>query len=62
MAATMKRLTREDIKTFRNNLDRRNFFLHGGASYEKPLPKSVIARRTERQVAMRFKHHDKDDI
>lgn len=62
MAATMKRLSREDIKLFRDNLDRRNFFLHGGVSYEKPLPKSVIARRTQRQVEMRFKHHDKDDI
>lgn len=62
MTATMKRLSREDIKLFRDNLDRRNFFLHGSASYEKPLPKSVIARRTERQVAMRFKHRSEDDI
>nr|DAT00662.1 MAG TPA: Cas system-associated protein [Caudoviricetes sp.] len=62
MAATIKRLSREDIRLFRDNLDRRNFFLHGGASYEKPLSKSVIARRTERQVAMRFKHRSEDDI
>lgn len=62
MAATMKRLSRDDIKAFRDSLYRRNFFLHGNASYEKPLPKLVIARRTERQVAMRFEHRDKDDI
>lgn len=62
MATTVKRLTRDDIKAFRDSLDRRNFFLHGSTSYEKPLPKSVITRRTERQVAMRFKHRDKDDI
>lgn len=62
MAATMKRLSREDIKMFRDNLDRRNFFLHGGVSYEKPLPKSVIARRTQRQTEMRFKHLLEDDI
>lgn len=62
MATTVKRLTRDDIKTFRDSLDRRNFFLHGGASYEKPLPKSVITRRTERQIQMRFKHRMEDDI
>ena len=62
MAATMKRLSRDDIKAFRDSLDRRNFFLHGSECYPKPLPKSVIARRTERQVTMRFKHRDKDDI
>ncbi len=62
MATTVKRLTRDDIKTFRDSLDRRNFFLHGSASYEKPLPKSVIARRTERQIQMRFAHRMEDDI
>lgn len=62
MAATMKRLSRDDIKLFRDNLDRRNFFLHGGGSYEKPLPKSVIARRTDRQIQMRFRHRMEDDI
>jgi len=62
MVATMKRLSREDIKLFRDNLDRRNFFLHGVASYEKSLPKSVIVRRTERQVEMRFRHRSEDDI
>lgn len=62
MAATMKRLSRNDIKVFRNNFDRRNAVMHGGISYPKPLPKSVIARRTQRQVEMRFKHHDEDDI
>lgn len=62
MATTMKRLTRADIKVFRENFDRRNAVFHGGISYPKPLPKSVIARRTQRQVEMRFKHRDKDDI
>lgn len=62
MATTVKRLTRDDIKAFRDSLDRRNFFLHGGVSYEKPLPKSVIARRTERQIQMRFAHRMEDDI
>ena len=62
MAATMKRLSREDVKIFRDNLDRRNFFLHGGVSYEKPLPKSLITRRTQRQIEMRFKRHMEDDI
>lgn len=62
MATTMKRLTRADIKVFRENFDRRNAVFHGGISYSKPLPKSVIARRTQRQVEMRFKHRDKDDI
>lgn len=62
MAATMKRLSRDDIKLFRDNLDRRNFFLHGGSSYEKPLPKSVIARRTDRQIQMRFRHRMEGDI
>lgn len=62
MTATMKRLSRNDIKVFRSNFDRRNAVFHGGISYPKPLPKSVIARRTQRQVKMRFKHRDKDDI
>lgn len=62
MTATMKRLSRNDIKVFRSNFDRRNAVFHGGISYPKPLPKSVIARRTQRQVEMRFKHRDKDDI
>lgn len=62
MAATMKRLSRADIKVFRENFDRRNAVMHGGISYPKPLPKSVIARRTQRQVEMRFKHRDEDDI
>lgn len=62
MAATMKRLSRNDIKVFRSNFDRRNTVMHGGKSYPKPLPKSVIARRTQRQVEMRFKHRDEDDI
>lgn len=62
MAATMKRLSRNDIKVFRSNFDRRNTAMHGGRSYPKPLPKSVIARRTQRQVEMRFKHRDEDDI
>lgn len=62
MAATMKRLSRNDIKVFRSNFDRRNAVAHGGISYPKPLPKSVIARRTQRQVEMRFKHRDEDDI
>lgn len=62
MAATMKRLSRNDIKVFRSNFDRRNAVKHGGISYPKPLPKSVIAHRTQRQVEMRFKHRDKDDI
>lgn len=62
MTATMKRLSRNDIKVFRNNFDRRNAVMHGGISYPKPLPKSVIARRTLRQVEMRLKHRDEDDI
>lgn len=62
MAATMKHLTRADIKVFRENFDRRNAVFHGGISYPKPLPKSVIARRTQRQVEMRFKHRDEDVI
>ena len=62
MAATMKRLSRSDIKMVRDNFDRRNAVFHGGISHPKPLPKSVIARRTERQVEMRFKHRDEDDI
>lgn len=62
MAATMKRLSRNDIKVFRSNFDRRNVVMHGGISHPKPLPKSVIARRTQRQVEMRFKHRDEDDI
>ena len=62
MAATMKRLSRNDIKVFRSNFDRRNAVFHGGISYPKQLPKSVITRRTQRQVEMRFKHCDKDDI
>ena len=62
MAAIMKRLSRNDIKTFRENFDRRNAVMHGGISYEKPLPKSVIARRTQRQIEMRFKHLLEDDI
>lgn len=62
MAATMKRLTRADIKAFRENFDRRNNVFHGGISYPKPLPKSVIARRVERQAEMRFKHLMQDDI
>lgn len=48
MAATMKRLSRNDIKVFRSNFDRRNAVMHGGISHPKPLPKSVIARRTQR--------------
>lgn len=62
MAATMKRLTRANIKVFRENFDRRNAVFHGGISYPKPLPKSVIARRTERQAEMRFKHLMQDDM
>lgn len=62
MAATMKRLSRNDIRVFRINFDRRNAVMHGGVSYPKPLPKSAIARRTQRQVEMRFKHRDEDDI
>lgn len=62
MTATMKRLSRNDIKVFRSNFDRRNAVMHGGISHPKPLPKSVIARRTQRQVEMRFKHRDEDDI
>ena len=62
MAATMKRLSRNDIKVFRSNFDRRNAVMHGDISHPKPLPKSVIARRTQRQVEMRFKHRDEDDI
>lgn len=62
MATTMKRLSRNDIKVFRSNFDRRNAVMHVGISYPKPLPKSVIARRTQRQVEMRFKHRDEDDI
>lgn len=62
MAATMKRLSRNDIKVFRSNFDRRNAVMHSGISHPKPLPKSVIARRTQRQVEMRFKHRDEDDI
>lgn len=62
MAATMKHLTRADIKVFRENFDRRNAVFHGGISYPKPLPKSVIARRTQRQVEMCFKHRDEDVI
>ena len=62
MATTMKRLSRNDIKVFRSNFDSRNAVFHGGISYPKPLPKSVIARRTQRQVEMRFKHRDEDDI
>lgn len=62
MVATMKRLSRNDIKVFRSNFDRRNAVMHGGISHPKPLPKSVIARRTQRQVEMRFKHRDEDDI
>lgn len=62
MATTMKRLSRNDIKVFRDNFDRRNAVMHGGISHPKPLPKSVIARRTQRQVEMRFKHRDEDDI
>lgn len=62
MATTMKRLSRNDIKVFRSNFDRRNAVMHGDISYPKPLPKSVIARRTQRQVEMRFRHRDEDDI
>ncbi len=62
MATTIKRLTRADIKVFRENFDRRNAVFHGGISYPKPLPQSVIARRTERQAEMRFKHLLQDDI
>lgn len=62
MTATMKRLSRNDIKVFRSNFDRRNAVMRGGISYLKPLPKSVIARRTQRQVEMRFRHRDEDDI
>lgn len=62
MAATMKRLSRNDIKVFRENFDRRNAIIHGGISYEKPLPKSVIARRTQHQIEMRFKRLLEDDI
>ena len=62
MATTMKRLSRNDIKVFRSNFDRRNAVMYGGISHPKPLPKSVIARRTQRQVEMRFKHRDEDDI
>lgn len=62
MAATMKRLSRNDIKVFRSNFDRRNAVMHSGISYPKPLPKSVIARRTERQAEMRFKHLLQDDM
>lgn len=62
MAATIKRLTRADIKVFRENFDRRNAVMHGGISYQKPLPKSVIAHRTQRQAEMRFKHLMQDDI
>lgn len=62
MAATVKRLSRADIKVFRDNFDRRNAVFHGGISYPKPLPKSVIARRTQRQAEMRFKHLMQDDI
>lgn len=62
MTATMKRLSRNDITVFRSNFDRRNAVMHGGISYLKPLPKSVIARRTQRQVEMRFRHRDEDDI
>lgn len=62
MAATIKHLTRANIKVFRENFDRRNAVFHGGISYPKPLPKSVIARRTQRQAEMRFKHLMQDDI
>lgn len=62
MAATIKRLTQADIKVFRDNFDRRNAVFHGGISYPKPLPKSVIARRTQRQAEMCFKHLMQDDI
>ncbi len=62
MVATMKRLSRNEIKVFRSNFDRRNAVMHGGISHPKPLPKSVIARRTQRQVEMRFKHLMQDDI
>ena len=62
MAATMKRLSRNDIKVFRSNFDRRNAVMHGGISHPKLLPKSVIARRTQRQIEMRFKHRLEDDI
>ena len=62
MAATVKRLSRADIKVFRDNFDRRNAVFHGGILYPKPLPKSVIARRTERQAEMRFKHLMQDDM
>jgi len=62
MVATMKRLSRNNIKVFRSNFDRRNAVMHGGISYPKPLPKSVIARRTQRQAEMRFKHLMQDDI
>lgn len=62
MATTMKRLSRNDIKVFRSNFDRHNAVFHGGISYPKPLPKSVIARRTQRQAEMRFKHLMQDDI
>lgn len=62
MVATMKRLSRNEIKVFRSNFDRRNAVMHGGISYPKPLPKSVIARLTQRQAEMRFKHLMQDDI
>nr|DAN74082.1 MAG TPA: hypothetical protein [Caudoviricetes sp.] len=62
MTTTMKRLSRNDIKVLRENFDRRNAVFHGGISYPKPLPKSVIARRTQRQAEMRFKHRDEDVI
>lgn len=62
MATTMKRLSRNDIKVFRSNFDRRNAVMHGGISHPNPLPKSVIARRTQRQIEMRFKHRLEDDI
>jgi hypothetical protein len=62
MATTMKRLTRAYIKVFRDNFDRRNAVFHGGISYPKPLPKSAITRRTQRQAEMRFKHLMQDDI
>jgi len=47
---------------FRDNFDRRNAVFHGGISYPKPLPKSAITRRTQRQAEMRFKHLMQDDI
>lgn len=32
MATSMKRLTRADVKVFRENFDRRNAVMHGGIS------------------------------